>query len=121
MKDPVVYREFGYKSLIFSGVFALAAAGFFTASFVQRNGIGKAAEIEAQACASKFTALGATASGDGVSVRAQWADLSDPSMIAGSASAASLACPGWKLKSYCIGSGCDVPGASIELGRDAAE
>lgn len=117
MKDPVVYREFGYKSLIFAAVFGLSAAGLYGASFVQRSGIGKTAEVEAQACAAKFTALGASAIGDETGVRATWADLSDPAMIAGSASAASLACPGWRLKSYCIGSGCDTPGASLELTR----
>jgi len=117
MKDPVVYREFGYKSLIFAAVFGLTAAGLYGASFVQRSGIGKTAEVEAQACADKFTALGASATSDGTAVRATWSDLSDPGRIAGSASAASLACPGWKLKAYCIGSGCDVPGASLELGR----
>lgn len=121
MKDPVVYREYGFKSLVFAAVFGVAAVGFYAAGAVQRSGIGKTAEIEAAACSEKFTALGASASGDGGAVRAQWADLGDPSRVSGAASAGALACPGWEVKSFCMGTGCAQPGASIELQRVGGE
>ena len=113
--DPAEGRSLGAKAMIFSAVFAAAAVLFYMVGFVQRSGMGDAAEVSGAQCAMRFAGMDVSATQSDRKIEVSWSDLADISTVMGTASAGIMACPGWQVQRFCIGTGCDRPGAHLEL------
>lgn len=113
--DPAVGRSIGVRSLVFAAVFAASASLFYMVGFVQRSGLGDAASVSGAQCAQRFAGMDISATQTDGRIEARWPNLTDISTVIGTASAGVMACPGWRVEKFCIGNGCQSPGAHLVL------
>ena len=116
--DPIQRRRAGVNamlvSLVFFGVSAAASAGLAVSHHAVVNQIA----ANDQDCQNSIKLLGATtAAVTGNDAKATWSNVEGGQTTLASASAAAMACPGWKMTSFCMGQGCSTPGASLTLHR----
>ena len=119
--DPIQRRRAGVNamlvSLVFFGVSAAASAGLAVSHHAVVNQIA----ANDQDCQNSMKLLGASnASVGGDDAKGSWSGVEGGQTTLASASAAAMACPGWKMTAFCMGQGCATPGASLTLHRAMA-
>src|SRR5690606_17920367 len=93
-----------------------AAAGVGTA--IRRDSVVKEVNASEQECENRLKLLGASSvnkTEDRIVV--EWHSLDGGYSLMGDASAAAMACPGWTMRSFCMGQECSNSGVKLELGK----
>jgi hypothetical protein len=116
--DPILRRRVGIMSLAMAAIFLSVSAAAGVGNAIRRDAVAQEAVASNKACENRIKLLGAsqvTMTED--RVVAQWSSLEGGYSLVGDASAAAMACPGWKMKSFCMGQECSTPGARLELSK----
>lgn len=122
--DPIQRRRIGVTALFLAMVFFAVAAAAGVGNAIARNSAANQLATRDQDCVNSMKLLGAktvTADSEQGTIKAKWDDLSGGVNTLSSASAAAMACPGWKMQSFCMGEGCTEKGASLSMIRVATE
>lgn len=120
--DPIQRRRIGVTALFLALVFFAVAAAAGVGNAIARNSAASQLATRDQDCQNSMKLLGAKdAALQEDSIVASWDDLNGGVNTLSSASAAAMACPGWKMQQFCMGQGCAKPGATLTMIRVAAE
>jgi hypothetical protein len=118
MLDPIQRRRYGIMGIIFSGIFLLLAIGALVGNSYRREAVVEQIASANQECQSRLKTLGASVTGGDEKIVAKWDSVEGGYSHLGSASAGAMACPGWKMTSFCMGQECTAgPGAQMELNK----
>ena len=120
MLDPIQRRRLGILFLFLAMVFAAIAAAAGVGNAIRRQSVSNDLAAADQECQNRIGSLGGkNVAINGQTITATWPDVSKGMETISGASVAALACPGWKMTSFCMGEGCTTKGASLTLTRVA--
>lgn len=120
MLDPIQRRRLGILFLFLAMVFAAIAAAAGVGNAIRRQSVSSDLAAADQECQNRIGSLGGkNVALNGQTITASWPDVSKGMESISGASVAALACPGWKMTSFCMGEGCTTKGASLTLTRVA--
>jgi len=118
MLDPIQRRRLGILFLFLAMLFAAVATAAGVGNAIRRQSVASDLAAADQECQNRVGVLGGknvALAGD--TITATWPDVTKGMESISGASTAALACPGWKMTSFCMGEGCATKGASITLQR----
>jgi hypothetical protein len=89
---------------------------------IRRQAVSSELAANDQECQNRVSLVG----GKNVSIagdvlNATWPDVTKGLESLSGSSAAAMACPGWRMVSFCMGEGCPTKGASLSMKRASAE
>ena len=120
--DPIQRRRIGVTAIFLALVFLAVAAAAGVGNAIARNSVASDLAARDTDCQNAMKLLGAkTAEVQDNSIKATWPDLNGGVNTLSSSSAAAMACPGWKMQTFCMGQGCATPGATLTMIRVASE
>lgn len=116
--DPIQRRQFGFISLALAAIFLAGSAAAGVGNAIRRDTVANEVIAKDKECENRIKLLGASkVSLSNNRVVAQWDSLEGGYSLVGDTSAAAMACPGWVMKSFCMGQECAAPGAMLELSK----
>lgn len=118
MLDPVQRRKYGVTGIVLSVVFLSVSVAAGVGNAIRRDTVIEEINASMQECENRLRTLGATnvsVADDKIVV--DWNDLSGGYSLLGDTSAAAMACPGWQMRSFCMGQECEIAGVRLELGK----
>lgn len=122
MLDPVQRRRYGVTALALSAVFVVLAIGGGAATAMRRDAVVEETNASLAKCQADINALGASSvQVNGDTLVAEWAGVEGGYTAMGNASAAAMACPGWKMTAFCMGQECSNSGVHLEMSRAVEE
>jgi hypothetical protein len=114
--DPSQRRQFGLIALAMSAIFLSVSAAAGVGNAIRRDSVAKEVVSANKECENRLKLLGVTkVVATDETIVAHWESLEGGYSLVGDASAAAMACPGWKMKTFCMGQECSTPGAKLEL------
>lgn len=122
MLDPVQRRRYGVTALALSAVFIGLSVAGGAATAMRRDAVVEEISASEAKCQQSITALGASSvqvSGDNLT--AEWVGVDGGYSAMGTASAAAMSCPGWKMKAFCMGQECANAGVTLQMSRAIEE
>lgn len=118
MLDPIQRRRYGIFAMLLALAFFGVAAAAGVVTYIQRQSVAKDISALNQECQNRMKILGAKAvSGSDSDLTATWDGVDGGYTTVGSASAAAMACPGWRMTRFCMGTGCSTPGATLTMSK----
>src|SRR3546814_16357398 len=119
--DPIQRRQFGIIALGLATIFLSVSAAAGVGNAIRRDSVANEVISANKECENRLKLLGVMNVSMGEDkIVANWNSLEGGYTLIGNESAAAMACPGWKMKSFCMGQECSVPGARLEqIGRES--
>lgn len=118
MLDPIQRRKYGVTALLLSVVFLSVSVAAGVGNAIRRDTVIEEVNASNQECENRLKTLGASSvakTEDQIVV--EWNTLDGGYSLMGDASAAAMACPGWTMRSFCMGQQCKNSGVRLELGK----
>jgi hypothetical protein len=120
MLDPIQRRRLGILFLFLALLFGAVATAAGVGNAIRRQSVASDLAAADQECQNRVGSLGGkNVAISGEMITASWPDVNKGMETISGASVAALACPGWKMTSFCMGEGCTTKGGTITLTRVA--
>lgn len=120
MLDPIQRRQYGITALLLAVLFLAVSVGAAVGNTIRRESVANDILTANQACEERLKILGASnvvRTDDRIVMN--WSSLDAGYSVLGEASTAAMACPGWRMKKFCMGQECNAPGAILEMTNES--